>query len=220
VRQALSRLEQQGLIDRRRGHGTFAAGARPRTWLLQSVEGFFEDEHDRGRSVTSEVLECGIAPLPAWAASALGVPPESDGTVIERLRAVDGKVALYVVNHLRPELAATVSEFAKSSRGSLYRELRLREGLEVAGGRRVVEAVAAGKSLARMLEVAPGEPLVFIQSVSWGPDMRVFDCYRTWVRSDRMRIDVQVAADVASGEHFDLAAHLEMPAPLALETSP
>ena len=54
VRQALARLEQEGLVVPRKGIGTFVASASPRMWLLQSQEGFFQDEVSRlGRAVSS-----------------------------------------------------------------------------------------------------------------------------------------------------------------------
>ena len=47
VRQALARLEQRGLIARRKGQGTFVESGPPGLWLLQSSEGFFQAEVDR-----------------------------------------------------------------------------------------------------------------------------------------------------------------------------
>ena len=65
LRQALSRLEQEGLISRHKGRGTFVEGTRPRSWLLQSSGGFFEDEVARkGRRVTSRVRRAKRGVLP------------------------------------------------------------------------------------------------------------------------------------------------------------
>ena len=61
VRQALQRLEQEGFIVRRKGHGTFVAEAQPRSWLLQSADGFFQDEVDRrGRRVDATSISMRI----------------------------------------------------------------------------------------------------------------------------------------------------------------
>ena len=203
VRQALSRLEQEGLISRRKGQGTFVHAARPRSWLLQSTEGFFEEEAGRrGRMVTSQVLRSLRAPLPRWASDALGLPGRSEGATLERVRSVDGLVALYVINHLPADYARTALSLRDPGE-SLYARLRERHGLEVAGGRRTLEAVGATARLAKLLEVEPRSPLAFIESVSWTRDLQPFDCYRAWLRTDRMRIDVQVASSRADTRRVD-----------------
>lgn len=192
IRQALDRLERDGYIQRIKGRGTFVAGPRNRSWRLQSSEGFFQEEVSRlGHSVTSQILRASRAELPRWATDALELPEGSQGATIERLRSVDGQLALYTVNHLREELADTVLELAPED--SLYERLEQEHGLVVHSGRRVVEAVAARDRLATLLEVPRGTPLMFIESVSWDEQMRPFDCYQTWLRTDRTRIEVQVA---------------------------
>jgi len=195
VRQALQRLEQEGFIVRRKGHGTFVAEAQPRSWLLQSADGFFQDEVDRrGRRVESRILRLEVAPLPKWAADALDVSEDSMGVTMERLRWLDGQVALHVSDYLPERLADTVLGLREHHSESLYERLRRLEGLEVAGGRRAVEAAAAGPKLATLLEVERGAPLAFIESVLWDRSGRPFHCFQSWLRTDRIRIEMEVAS--------------------------
>jgi GntR family transcriptional regulator len=189
VRQALARLEQRNLIERRKGQGTFVRRERSGLWLLQSSEGFFHDEVDRlGRTVTSTVLRAERGPLPDWACIALSLRPRSRGATLERLRSVDGLVALYVVNHLPGHAAEAALDIANPNE-SLYRRLRERGGVIPHGGRRTLEAVAAEPPIAQLLELAPGAPVAFIESVAWDEELRPFDCYRAWLRTDRTRIE-------------------------------
>jgi GntR family transcriptional regulator len=201
VRQALARLEQRALINRLKGQGTFVQRAEPGLWLLQSSEGFFQDEVDRlGRTVTSQVLRAEHEPLPAWACQALELPPRSAGATLERLRSVDGRVALYVVNHLVERVAEAALALVNPNE-SLYRRLRDRAGITPHGGRRTLEAVAAEPRIASLLELERGAPVAFIESVSWDAEMRPFDCYRAWLRTDRTRIDIQAAGPTAAATH-------------------
>jgi len=198
VRQALARLEQEGLVVPRKGIGTFVASASPRMWLLQSQEGFFQDEVTRlGRAVSSEILSRRVGELPHWAADALGLPQGAEGVVMERLRSVDGKLALCVTDCLPVAQAGVV--LAMDGTQSLYERLREEHGLEVAGGRRLVEAVPASKQLARLLDAPVGMPLMFIESVSWDSQMRPFHSYRSWLRTDRMRVEIQVSTALVRG---------------------
>ena len=111
--------------------------------------------------------------------------------MIERLRSVDGFVALYVVNCL-PEFAAGAVDGLTDDE-SLYSRLAA-AGFAVAGGRRSLEAVAAGPNLARLLELEASASLAYIESVSWDALDRPVDCYRAWLRTDRMRLEIEVAA--------------------------
>lgn len=200
IRQALGRLEQRGLVQRRKGQGTFVAESEPRSWLLQSSAGFFEEEFARmGRVVTSTVVRSTVrGELPPWATSALGLAGPQGGT-LERVRSVDGLVAMYVVNHLPPGLAESVLPLDDPNE-SLYQRLKERADTETAGGRRMLEAVRAQERLAQVLELPVGAPLVFVESVSWDRNLRPFDCYQAWLRSDRMRIDVSVSSSPVASQ--------------------
>ena len=201
IRQALARLEQRGLIERIKGRGTFVQRTHPGLWLLQSSEGFFQDEVDRlGRTVTSQLLRAEHGPLEPWACDALGLPSGAKGATLERLRFVDGLVALHVVNQLVDDAAEAALAISNPNE-SLYRRLRERAGIVPYGGRRTLEAVGAPPWVADFLELPPGAPVALIQSVSWDEQMQPFDCYRAWLRTDRTRIDIQAAGPAAAATH-------------------
>ena len=193
VRQALARLEQEGLVSREKGRGTFVSMSRPRTWLIQSAEGFFHDEFLRaGHAVTSQVLSLEHGELPLWASDALQLSRGEEGVVVERLRSVDGLVALYVMNCL-PAFAANAVDGLDAD-ASLYQCLAEKGGISVAGGSRSLEAVIAGPRLARLLELHAGDAVAYIESLMWDQNDRPIDCYRAWLRTDRLRLDIQISA--------------------------
>lgn len=194
VRQALVELESEGVLRRDKGRGRFVAESRSRSRFLQSSRGFYDEAVRAGRNVTSRVLRCEVGPLPGWAAEALGLPRESGGVALERLRFVDGEPVMYVVSHFVEELAGAVLG-ADLESGSLYGALREREELVVVGGRRVVEAVGAPGEVARPLGVREGRPLLYVEAVSWGEEARPFECYRAWYRSDNAQIEVHVVGE-------------------------
>jgi GntR family transcriptional regulator len=191
VRQALAELESEGLIRKEKGRGTFIAQPRS-SWLLQSAHGFYDEAARTGHTVTSRVLRREIEELPEWACEALKVSHGCRGLTLERLRWVDGRIAMYVITHLPLELSEVVFA-ADLERGSLYQVLEERAGLVVVGGRRVVEAVRAEDGLAALLEVDSGAPLLFVESASWNAQAQPFECYRAWHRADRTKIEVHVA---------------------------
>jgi GntR family transcriptional regulator len=210
IRQALARLERVGVIARERGRGTFVATTRPHSWQVQSSEGFFENEVGRlGRSVSSRVLRALIEPLPVWAAELLSVPKGTAGVTLERVRFVDGMLTLYDLNHLPEQYAAAVLALSDAPSGSLYDVLRAQYGVTVEGGHRIIDAVLADEVLGRLLEVDTGAPLLLVEGVDIDSNNRIFDCYRTWVRQDRLKLEVQVAQGMRSrpGPRGDLHAN-------------
>lgn len=197
IRQALARLEQEGLVSREKGRGTFVSDSRPRSWMIQSTEGFFGDELRRaGRSVSSRILHLDCRELPRWASEALGLAAGSDGVVVERVRSVDGLVALYVVNCLPSFTAEAVMGLEPDE--SLYQRLLAHGGISLTGGRRSLEAVGAGPKLAKLLELKDGDSVVYIESVTWDESGRPIDCYHAWLRTDRMRLEIEVTAQSAT----------------------
>jgi GntR family transcriptional regulator len=198
IRQALARLEQEGLVSREKGRGTFVSDSRPRSWLIQSTEGFFHDEFLRaGRSVTSRILRLERIELPRWASDSLALAPGSEGMVVERVRSVDELVALYVINCLPAFAAEAVVGLQPDE--SLYQRLFEAGAISVVGGNRSLQAVTAGAKLAKLLEVDAGAALAYIESVTWDEADRPVDCYRAWLRTDRMRLDIQVSAQGTAG---------------------
>lgn len=192
VRQALHALEQQGLIRKEKGRGAFVNRTSSGSWLLQWAGGLFDDELSRrGVTVESTVLRACVERLPDWAADALHLDPGTEGVTLERLRRIDGELALYVVNHLPDEYSAILPEIRRTSTASLYWTLRQQCGVEVAASSRVLEAVAASPAIARHLVVPRRFPLVYIQSVTRDATSKPIDCYRAWLRTDRLRIAVE-----------------------------
>ncbi len=200
VRQALGLLENEGTITRHKGRGTCVTDSSTTSWLLQAPGGFFHDEVDRlGRPVTSRVLHAEAEPLPPWAAEALGLGEGAEGVRLERLRYVQSQLALYETSFLPAEMAETVLT-GDVERGSLYELLERDHGLTPIGGRRVLEALDAPAPVADLLEVKRGTALVYIESVVWDASLKPFHCYRAWVRTDRMRIEIQVVPAPARSE--------------------
>ena len=199
VREALRLLEEQGWVSRVARRGAFASRPAQHGWLLQGRAGFFEDEVEgRQRRVTTHVIRAELVELPAAAAEALQLPAGSAGYVLERLRELDGKIALFSANYLPTQIGALVSRSdVPTGAGSLNSTLR-RAGYTVAGASRTVEAVAAEGELADRLRVKPATPLLKIKSTAWDANLVAFDHHEVWVRSDVVHVEIQVGAPAAA----------------------
>lgn len=89
ARQAVQLVANDGLVERRRGAGTFVRAHRvPRD--LGSPLSFSGSMRARGMTASSETLEWGEVKPDEDERSALGLGDEEEGYVLERLRLADG----------------------------------------------------------------------------------------------------------------------------------
>jgi GntR family transcriptional regulator len=195
VRECLRNLQDRGKIKLVQRRGAFVSERQQPNWMLQFAEGFSETEADfHKRHVDTQVLGVEHATLPFEACEALGLPEGSTGVTIERLRRLDGALALYGLNYLIPGLAPVIGDGSVlTGSASLNRVLRA-AGWHVDGARRSLSAVAATKKIAGHLGIRTGDPLLLIRSVSWDAEQRVFDYYSSWVRSAEVKVEIEVNA--------------------------
>ena len=132
--------------------------------------------------------------LPSWAAEALQLGTGARGVVLERIRFLDGRVALYDLNCLPERFAPAVLPLKDVPDGSLYRVLEQTYGLVVFRGTRLIDTMISGDRFAELLEMESTDPLLVIEGVDLDANSVPFDCYRTWLRPDRVRLEVEVTS--------------------------
>ena len=211
VRETLRTLENRGRIKMVARRGAYVIDPEQSGWVLQVAAGFFEGEVDYNkRKVETQVLEARRTTFAGVPAAALHLANGDKGFLLRRVRRLDGRVALYSVNYLLPELEKVIlNSSVMEPTGSLNRVLR-QSGYGIFGAHRRVEAVYAPPEIAAILEVPPGSPLLLVTSVSWGKDRRPFDYYTSWVRTDVVKVTVE-AGVVGKMVQETMAASREIP---------
>ena len=198
VRQALAQLEQQGLIVRVKGKGTFVARQKTPEGLVHTLAGLYEEVASRGGHVHSEVRRQEIAAADDEVAEALHVQVDSPVVVIERLRYVEGEPWSWTTTFLPVAVGALVLD-ADLSDQSLY-ALLADHGVRAVRGVRSAEAVSADREQGRLLRVGDGQALLVLRSVGFDEDDRPMEYFVAFHRGDRSRFEFQLSAspDVAS----------------------
>lgn len=199
VRQALAELELEGLVRRERGRGTFVAESKIRERIVGHLTGFYEDMTAQGLEPKTRVLNKSIIEAPPWLAEILEVMPGIPLIRIERLRMIRGEPVLLSVTHI-PEAICPDLASEDLEKQSLYALLEKRYGVQIARGRRVIEAIAASENDASLLGVAGGTPLVLIKSVTYLSDSRPVEYYEAKHRGDRTRFEVEVFRGLADAK--------------------
>jgi len=189
VRQALQELSNAGLVDRRRGKGTFVAN-RPmhrRAGIFLS----FSEEMTRRRLVpSSRLVSASLAPARPEEVEALRLDVGDDVVRIERVRLADGVPIAFEDAAIVGELRAVLD--GDLTGGSLHRALQ-EAGVRAASATGTVTARLAGRAEAALLEIPARTALLVELRLLFDQRGRPFERTETRYVADRYVIDVHHA---------------------------
>lgn len=191
VRQALSDLHRENVLDRQKGRGTFVAHERTSQSLVQSLNGLYDDVRSMGRTLHSEVRSLTVELADADVAARLEIPPETPVTAIERLRFVDGEPWVYTLSHVPVRYAPDLVD-QDLREDSLYRLLCERYGQSLVRSRRMVEAHRTDPPLTKDLQIGPSDPVLKLTNVTYGSHGAPIETFIAFHRADRSRFEVDI----------------------------
>lgn len=161
ARHALAGLEREGIVERRRGAGTFVAAPKIHFNKLMS---YTEHMSSRGLAPRSRVLVAKLIEGEHEVAARLGLPAASRLVKIERLRLTgEDPFALEICYLPGGEFSDLVD--APLGRGSLFGTLQHDYGVELAYADEEIDATAADSNLAELLALPKGAPILRIRQV-------------------------------------------------------
>jgi GntR family transcriptional regulator len=194
VRQTLSKLESEGFARRVARRGVFASSPdEPTGWTVE--EGFLESQIRHGRTgIVTTVVDASSVVPPQHAAEALRVAEGEEVFGIERVRSLDGRIAMFSTNWFPSAVAASIATpEVLDGTGSVNAALR-GAGYITSGAHRIMRALRAPEAIATHLQIGPDQPVLRVRSLSWdAADLR-FDYYETWVLTDIIPLEVNVSA--------------------------
>ncbi|HYZ31267.1 MAG TPA: GntR family transcriptional regulator [Crenalkalicoccus sp.] len=191
VRHALDELVERGHLRRSRGAGTFVAFRKVEERFTPAMD-FLDQWAHHGRAIAFRLLRYGLRPAPAAEAAALGLAPDTSCLVIERLRLAGTVPVSLDLRVVPPALAGHVGRKVAAS-GSLLDALR--QATAVVRATMRIEATGADARVARRLEVAPGDPVLFRELVYRDADGARVMAGHSFYRADQSRtvVDIPIA---------------------------
>jgi GntR family transcriptional regulator len=187
ARHALVELEREGIVERRRGAGTFVCAPKVHFNKLMS---YTELMSSRGLVSRSRVLFADLVEGEEEVAARLTLPPSSQLLKIKRLRLVgEEPFALETCYLSAIEFSALTTPVL--SRSSLFSILERDFGVELAYADEEIDVSVADAKLASLLQLRNAAPVMRIRQVIYStkskPILYVVGCYR----SDRHKLFIR-----------------------------
>lgn len=197
VRQAISNLIQEGVLERSHGRGTFVA-RRKMEQDMRSVYSFAEQMTRRGLQLEDQLLQRHRVPASDELADLLALQPDDWLIHIKRVRYLQGVPLMldssYIPYHLCPDLLTDRFE------PPLYRMLADRYNLPPTHATDYLEPVLADRAQAHLLKMEPGAPLMFLQRVTFTRGDVPLHVAQNYIPGDRCRFRLNLSSDNTEAE--------------------
>jgi len=179
ARHALASLEREGLVERRRGAGTFVA---PPKIHFNKLMSFTEQLASRGLTGYSKTLSARVVENEPDVAARLNLAPHSPMIKLERLRIGGDEPFALEIGYLAANDFPGLSK-APLERSSLFSILDREYGVTLVHADEEIDATAADPKNADLLQVARGAPLLRIRQIIYSssgkPTIYMLGLYRS-----------------------------------------
>ena len=187
ARHALAFLEREGLVERRRGIGTFVA---PPKIHFNKLMSYTEQMAARTLTASAQVLFAEIVDNENEAAARLSLPPTSAIIKLERLRHAAGEPFAFETCYLEAAEFPGLLD-APIARESLFGILERDYKVELGYADEEVDATAADPRIAEMLAIPRREPLLRIRQVIYSTKGQAIMYVLGFYRSDRHNLVIR-----------------------------
>lgn len=192
VREALKWIESEGLIRRRRGHGTFV-NKLPKRRQDNRVTGMSEYFAQLNQDTSAKVVEKGVISPPSDIMAALQRPADEPVFRVSRLRDFEGAPLAFHECFVVLLYGSKVLD-CKFEQPSLMHELEEACGSTFCETSQRIEATTCDTSLVTMLESTLGAPILVITRYYSGDDSEPALVFRSHYRADRYYYTINLSS--------------------------
>jgi GntR family transcriptional regulator len=191
VRRAIQNLVSRGLIEIRRGKGTFVAQPKI-THELTELSGFVEDMQALGRSATARVIDKQIMAASEVVARQLSLTPGTLVVRIQRTRLADGIAISFDETYLPLEIGKKIITNDLEVE-PIFSLLEQKYNIPLTQAEYILEAVAATSDVSKALHIESGSPIFLIERTSYSTGGKPVDYEKLYYRGDLIRFVTRLA---------------------------
>ncbi len=197
VRQALTALADEGLIERRQGRGTFVAERKTKRRAPEGqtyLAGSLDEIIAMGLDTPAKVIEMNRVKADTHEAEILGLQAGEPAYRIKRLCLRDSKAYCLLLHYLPAEIGARLTR-EELSVGSLLQMLEAKFGLRLKDAKQQITAALADPYVAGLLDVRVGSPLLSIERTVYTDEGRPVEFVHALYRTDLYSYMVHLTRD-------------------------
>ena len=185
IRQTIQNLVRRGMIEIRRGKGTFVLQPKI-TQELTELTGFVEDMQSLGRQATARLLDKRIVPASDSVARQLAIATGTQVIRIQRVRLADNSPLSFDETYLPREIGEKIIENDLETE-PIFTLLEQKYNTPLVEAEYRLEAVSADATVARALGIGAGSPIFLIERTSYIAGHQPIDYEKLFYRGDHIR---------------------------------
>jgi GntR family transcriptional regulator len=190
VRRALDGLEQDGLIRRQAGAGTFVLDVNPNRAVVADLSNMLAHLVAMGRATRVHLLDFGYEKPPAGIAEALRIGPIAKTQRSVRIRYLDDTPFSHLTTYVPEEIGLTYTESDLATTPLL--SLLERSGIVANKASQTISATLAGPEISQRLQVEVGSPLISLTRVVFDVEGRGVEHLSAFYRPDMHAFEMEL----------------------------
>jgi GntR family transcriptional regulator len=185
LQKTVQNLISRGLIEIRRGKGTFVSQPRL-TQALTELSGFVEDMRVHGRHPTARLLSKQVEKASDAVARKLSLSPGTPVVHIRRIRIADGSPLSFDETWLPKDIGEKIIENDLEVE-PIFSLLEQKYDTPLLEAEYRLEAVIADKVVAQALDIKTGSAIFLIERTSYSEQGRPVDYEKLYYRGDQIQ---------------------------------
>ena len=191
IRQTIQNLVRRGLVEIRRGKGTFVLQPKI-TQELMELSGFVEDMQSLGRQASARLLKKQTVPASESVARQLALTAGTLVVRIQRVRLADNAPLSFDETYLPREIGERILENDLETE-PIFSLLEQKYDTPLVEAEYRLEAVLADTTVARALGIGVGSPIFLIERTSYTTGHQPIDYEKLYYRGDQVRFVTRLA---------------------------